>query len=590
MDSRRDFSVLGKEDIKQQLDGTYRDNIRRHNENVDKNRHILNQIINCITFCGAFELALRGYDETENSDNPDVFLGVVDFISELDLVMKEHLLKATAFQGTSKTIQNELLDAMLDVCRSDIKHQIRSSTFLAIQADETTDVDNKKQIAIIFRYVHNGIITERFWGFVRPEGHTDEHIANALLNELETIGVEPEKLIAQCFDGVTVTNGQFGGIQAKIKERFPHAHFIHSYAHPLNNVIIKAASINKNVKIFFANIHDFLSFFSSSTKRRQLLDEIVKTQIPWATPIRWNFAGRTVSTVFENKDLLIKCLEVITDSANDTKTINESTRLLNYLHNEDFLFWLSLFYRVMPHINALCCQLQEPTATGPYIKTCLSTFELELTKIKSEPDYIIIKEENDCKRLRFSDNFNDNSTAAAQEVCDVILTQLKSIFAFTDHLSLSNLLAKDNFNSYKVDFPESDFQTTVQCYNFFDTGKLRSELNILYKREDMGSMEGVSALLNFLKENELNDAFSEVYKLCNIIATIPMATVENDRCFSTLKRVKTFLRNTVIQDRLTALTMLSVEKKMVKQIRDFNNKVFNIFVNANGRQADFHYK
>ncbi|KAJ8961359.1 hypothetical protein NQ318_014602, partial [Aromia moschata] len=43
--------VLGKVDIRQQLDSAYRENIRRHNENVDKNRHILNQIINCIKFC-----------------------------------------------------------------------------------------------------------------------------------------------------------------------------------------------------------------------------------------------------------------------------------------------------------------------------------------------------------------------------------------------------------------------------------------------------------------------------------------------------------------------------------------------------------
>ncbi|KAJ8947849.1 hypothetical protein NQ318_009995, partial [Aromia moschata] len=40
--------VLGKVDIRQQLDSAYRENIRRHNENVDKHRHILNQIINCI--------------------------------------------------------------------------------------------------------------------------------------------------------------------------------------------------------------------------------------------------------------------------------------------------------------------------------------------------------------------------------------------------------------------------------------------------------------------------------------------------------------------------------------------------------------
>ncbi|KAJ8962818.1 hypothetical protein NQ318_001218, partial [Aromia moschata] len=37
--------------VRQQLDSAYRENIRRHNENVDKNRHILNQIINCIKFC-----------------------------------------------------------------------------------------------------------------------------------------------------------------------------------------------------------------------------------------------------------------------------------------------------------------------------------------------------------------------------------------------------------------------------------------------------------------------------------------------------------------------------------------------------------
>ncbi|KAJ8956527.1 hypothetical protein NQ318_019247 [Aromia moschata] len=37
--------VLRKVDIRQQLDSAYPENIRRHNENVDKNRPILNQIL-----------------------------------------------------------------------------------------------------------------------------------------------------------------------------------------------------------------------------------------------------------------------------------------------------------------------------------------------------------------------------------------------------------------------------------------------------------------------------------------------------------------------------------------------------------------
>ena len=51
---------------------------------MSKNRHILSRIIDCVKFCGAFELALRGHDESESSDNPGVFPGLVDFVSSLD--------------------------------------------------------------------------------------------------------------------------------------------------------------------------------------------------------------------------------------------------------------------------------------------------------------------------------------------------------------------------------------------------------------------------------------------------------------------------------------------------------------------------
>ncbi|KAJ8941518.1 hypothetical protein NQ318_001800 [Aromia moschata] len=37
--NRVGLSVLGKVDIRQQRDSAYRENIRRHNENVNENRH-----------------------------------------------------------------------------------------------------------------------------------------------------------------------------------------------------------------------------------------------------------------------------------------------------------------------------------------------------------------------------------------------------------------------------------------------------------------------------------------------------------------------------------------------------------------------
>ena len=119
-----ELSVLGKYDIRQQLDSAFRRNIQHQNEEVTKNRYILSKIIDCIKFCGAFELALRGHDESEESVNPGIFRGLVDFTSELDSALKEHLNNATLFKGTSKEIQNDLLQCMFEICQEEIRAEI----------------------------------------------------------------------------------------------------------------------------------------------------------------------------------------------------------------------------------------------------------------------------------------------------------------------------------------------------------------------------------------------------------------------------------------------------------------------------------
>ena len=98
-----------------------------------------------------------------------------------------------------------------------------------------------------------------------------------------------------------------------------------------------------------------------------------------------------------------------------------------------------------------------------------------------------------------------------------------------------------------------------------DSGKLKTELTAIYDRDDMCRIEGVLPLLMFLSDNNLKTVFTETYKLADIICTTPMSTSECERCFSTLNRIKTFLRNTMLQDRLNALAVLSTEKNIYNQ-------------------------
>lgn len=54
--------------------------------------------------------------------------------------MKQQMESDSIFKGTSKTIQNEILDVILEEYHNTVKSQILNCDFVVIQADETTDV------------------------------------------------------------------------------------------------------------------------------------------------------------------------------------------------------------------------------------------------------------------------------------------------------------------------------------------------------------------------------------------------------------------------------------------------------------------
>ncbi|KAJ4427178.1 hypothetical protein ANN_24797 [Periplaneta americana] len=68
-----------------------------------------------------------------------------------------------------------------------------------------------------------------------------------------------------------------------------------------------------------------------------------------------------------------------------------------------------------------------------------------------------------------------------------------------------------------------------------------------------------------------------------------MTTGEAERCFSTLKRVKTFTRNTIKEGRLCALAKCSIGKKLLES-PNFNERVIDHFAPQKERRADFVYK
>ena len=130
-----------------------------------------------------FKLPLRGHDESISSTNPGVVRGLVDLVSQFDSALKTHLEPNSLFKRISKADQNENLNSMFEVCREEIKTEIKSSKFLAVMIDETTDISEKSKVVITFRYVKKDKPVERLF-FFNPVDLTEETLASSVEAEL----------------------------------------------------------------------------------------------------------------------------------------------------------------------------------------------------------------------------------------------------------------------------------------------------------------------------------------------------------------------------------------------------------------------
>lgn len=61
------------------------------------------------------------------------------------------------------------------------------------------------------------------------------------------------------------------------------------------------------------------------------------------------------------------------------------------------------------------------------------------------------------------------------------------------------------------------------------------------------------------------DRLPAIKRLLQILATLPVTTATSERSFSTLRRLKTYLRNTTTEDRLNGLAMLNVHRNIEVQ-------------------------
>ena len=121
-------------------------------------------------------------------------------------------------------------------------------------------------------------------------------------------------------------------------------------------------------------------------------------------------------------------------------------------------------------------------------------------------------------------------------------------------------------------------QPLISTYNL-DESTLEMEVSLAKRSLVNVEIEDISDVI--LELAPLQAAFPVLLKLLQIAMTIVVSTAKCERCFSALKRVKSYLRNSMSDQRLTNLAILSIEHDISEKI-DFD-KIIDNFAHKNRR-------
>lgn len=580
-----------------------RENKILYNENVRKNRQLLAYLIDVTLLLGKQELAFRGHDESSDSVNRGNFKEVFNCMIKRNAELTEHAEKIKhIFTGQSKTVQNELISCCEEYLNEFIKNEITSSKFFSIIADDTTDITEKSQCTLTIRYVNsNGELKERFLGF---HDVSDDRTANALFALLSNI-LEPfdfkNKLVAQCYDGASVMSGELNGLQRKIKSVAPAALFTHCAAHRLNLVLQQGSSGIPKVRIFFATILSIPAFFNQSPKRTFTLSNILKKSIPQANETRWCTRSKIVNLVNEEWDKLIIVFEtIINDKTAGTESITKSHGFLKYFSDFDFAILTLIYHKIFFITDPLFKILQLKFLDINY---CFSQINITVSRIKSLRDEATFNEIFECAKGRgviphrrgIATNKDEISTMYRilfYEILDTITCQLEVRFTDLTKLSFLSLVDCSKYGEFRKQFPQQYLTSLIKAYpNVFQKDRLLNELSNIY-HDDQFLNADIQSFLRIIHA-EFVDVFPEVYKLLCLILTIPATSVAAERNFSCLKRIKTYLRSTMTQERLSGLSLMSIEKNLLQELSKspaFYDGVINKYSTSKNRRIDLVYK
>ena len=142
---------------------------------------------------------------------------------------------------------------------------------------------------------------------------------------------------------------------------------------------------------------------------------------------------------------------------------------------------------------------------------------------------------------------------------------------------------------------EKDLESKLDVYKvFINFRQLINEINILESYSEASGFKNevkinknvltyAELFRNFLNKENLSKILPNISTLFRIYLTLPISSATGERSFSCLTRLKTWLRNSIGQERLSDLALLNIEKDIAIDL----DKIVRKFCEIKDRRLKF---
>lgn len=594
----------------------------QHSRAQKHNQRMLIKLISSIHFLARQGLSLRGHSEDVGSLDGNLY--------RLLLLRSEDCpeLKSWVYKKeyTSPDIVNEIISIMGKTVLRGLLSRIRSSLWFSIIADEATDISRNEQMSLSIRWTDDDYnIYEECIGLVQLPDTRAHTIFTLIKDLLIRCSLPLSQCRGQAFDGAANMSGIRNGVQALLKKEENRALYVHCLAHSLNLCVqttTKQCEMIRNVMEF---VYELVQLIKFSPKRLTLFDSI-RTQAALdcgeqPTPslrsicsTRWTVRNRSIHSIILNYRAIIHTLVEVT-KGNDEYAA-KANGLLTRMESFEVFFGLKLAHLIFSASEQFSTNIQgkdtnvyDATHGAELLASHYKSLRIEsrfnsfyedvlkqssgltdepsLPRYRKRPRRFDEGEQPHCYQIP-----KERYRHLYFEALECAYGEVERRFKQADFQviqSLECLLIKAA-NNQKAEpeeclmkYLEKDINVQTFCTQLTMVADM---IKTAFQHTPVKKVTSLRTIADAMNQSEIyKRMLGEIDKVLKLYFTFPVTSSTAERSFSSLRRLKSFLRSTMTQSRLNNLLLLYVHTSETDDLELEN--IAREFISVNTRRLNY---